>query len=370
MRIAQIAPLFEAVPPKLYGGTERVVYALTEELVAMGHDVTLFASGDSLTSAKLDPPWPRALRLDPSVLDWVALYNLMMEYVYRRKDRFDVLHFHTDYFPNSLFSRQNVPFLTTLHGRLDLKEFAAVYGLFPEVPLVSISNNQRTPVPDLGWIATVHHGMPARLLMPQPVEQSYFAFLGRISPEKGIEDAIRIAGAVGVKLKVAAKVDRADEDYYNEKIAPLLKQNPNVEFIGEINDAQKPAFLSGAKALLFPIRWPEPFGLVMIEAMACGCPVIAMKCGSVPEVMDHGVTGFIVETVEEAIEACGKLDQIDRTGGAARVRQALDQPAHGRGLRCDLPAPGRRQSDPGTAGRRRLSSRRHALAQRGWPIIL
>ena len=312
MRIAQIAPLFEAVPPKLYGGTERVVYALTEELVAMGHDVTLFASGDSITSARLDPPWPRALRLDPSVQDWVALYNLMMEYVYRRKDQFDVLHFHTDYFPNSLFSRQHVPFLTTLHGRLDLKEFAAVYGLFPDVPLVSISNNQRTPVPDLGWVGTVLHGIPARLLTPQPVAQTYFAFLGRISPEKGIEDAIRIASAAGVKLKVAAKVDKADAEYFKNSIEPLLKDD-NVEFIGEINDAQKPAFLSGAKALLFPIRWPEPFGLVMIEAMACGCPVIAMRCGSVPEVMDDGVTGFIVDTVDEAIAACGRLGELDRT---------------------------------------------------------
>ena len=312
MRIAQIAPLFEAVPPKLYGGTERVVYALTEELVAMGHDVTLFASGDSVTSAKLDPPWPRALRLDPTVLDWVATYNLMMEYVYRRKDAFDVLHFHTDYFPNSLFSRQEVPFLTTLHGRLDLKEFAAVYGMFPNVPLVSISDNQRTPVPDLGWIGTVHHGMPAKLLTPQPMEQSYYAFLGRISPEKGIEDAIRIAGALGVTLRVAAKVDKADEAYFKSAIEPLLAHNPNVEFIGEINDAQKPAFLSGAKALLFPIRWPEPFGLVMIEAMACGCPVIAMRHGSVPEVMDDGITGFIVESVEEAIAACRRLPELDR----------------------------------------------------------
>jgi glycosyltransferase involved in cell wall biosynthesis len=322
MRIAQIAPLFEAVPPKLYGGTERVVYSLTEELVAMGHDVTLFASGDSLTSAKLDAPWPRALRLDPDVKDWVATYHLLMEYVYRRKDAFDIMHFHTDYFPNSLFSRQKVPFLTTLHGRLDLPEFAAVYRMFPNVPLISISDSQRKPVPDLGWAATVYHGMPKDLLTPQNVagERDYFAFLGRISPEKGIERAIQIAGQVGVTLKVAAKVDKADAEYFKESVEPLLK-NAHVEFIGEINDAQKPAFLSGAKALLFPIDWPEPFGLVMIEAMACGCPVIAMRRGSVPEVMDDGVSGFIVDSVDEAIAACGRLHTLDR----ARVRAQFDK---------------------------------------------
>jgi glycosyltransferase involved in cell wall biosynthesis len=322
MRIAQIAPLFEAVPPKLYGGTERVVYSLTEELVAMGHDVTLFASGDSLTSAKLEPVWPQALRLDPSIRDWVSTYAILMEYVRQRCDAFDVLHFHVDYWPNSLFSRQAVPFVTTLHGRLDLPEFAAVYRMFPNAPLVSISNNQRTPVPDLGWAATVYHGMPQNLLTPQPVsgERDYFAFLGRISPEKGIERAIRIAQACGVTLKVAAKVDKADEAYFKSDVEPLLATG-GVEFIGEINDAQKPAFLSGAKALLFAIDWPEPFGLVMIEAMACGCPVIAFRRGSVPEVMDDGVTGFIVENVEEAIAACGRLGEIDRAGVRARFDQ-------------------------------------------------
>jgi len=313
MRIAQIAPLFEAVPPKLYGGTERVVYALTEELVAMGHDVTLFASGDSITSAKLDAIWPRALRLDPTIKDWVSTYFRMLELVYRRAHEFDILHFHIDYFPSSLFSRQPTPFLTTIHGRLDLPEFGEVYRLFPDVPLVSISNNQRKPLPDLGWVATVLHGMPANLLTPQPVAQEYFAFLGRISPEKGIESAIRIATRCGVKLKVAAKVDNADREYYETSVKPLLT-NDNVEFIGEINDQQKPAFLSGAKALLFPIDWPEPFGLVMIEAMACGCPVIARRRGSVPEVMDDGVTGFIFETEDEAVAALGKLGTIDRAG--------------------------------------------------------
>jgi glycosyltransferase involved in cell wall biosynthesis len=312
MRIAQIAPLFEAVPPKLYGGTERVVYALTEELVAMGHDVTLFASGDSITSATLDAMRPRALRLDPSVKDWIAYYMRMMELVRRRAHEFDVLHFHTDYFPSSLFSRQATPFLTTLHGRLDLPEFADVYNIFPEVPMVSISDSQRLPLPDLNWVATVLHGMPADLLKPVPVKQEYLAFLGRISPEKGIETAIRIAGRVGIKLRVAAKVDNADREYFETCVAPLVRENPNVEFIGEINDEQKPAFLSGAHALLFPIDWPEPFGLVMIESMGCGCPVIAFRRGSVPEVMDHGVTGFIVDNEDEAVAAVGRLGELDR----------------------------------------------------------
>ncbi|MDE2198965.1 MAG: glycosyltransferase family 4 protein, partial [Rhodospirillales bacterium] len=281
--------------------------------------VTLFASGDSVTSAKLEATWPQALRLDPTILDWVATYYVMLEHVYRQADRFDILHFHIDYFPSPLFLRQKTPFLTTLHGRLDLPELGKVYRTFPDVPLVSISNSQRNPVPDLGWTATVLHGLPPTLLTPQPVEQEYFAFLGRISPEKGIERAIRIAGACGVKLKVAAKVDKADAVYFKTSIEPLLA-DANVEFIGEINDAQKPAFLSGAKALIFAIDWPEPFGLVMIEAMACGCPVIAMRRGSVPEVMQDGVTGFIVENVEEAIAACGRLGEIDRAG----VRRAFE----------------------------------------------
>ncbi len=321
MRIAQIAPLFEAVPPKLYGGSERVVYSLTEALVAMGHDVTLFASGDSTTSAKLDAPWPRSLRLDPDIRDWVATYALMTEYVRQRADRFDVLPFHMDYWPNSVFTRQDVPFVTTLHGRLDLPEFAAVYRMFPQVPLVSISNSQRKPLPDVGWAATIYHGMPENLLTPVPVtKRDYVAFLGRISPEKGIERAIEIAGRCGIKLKVAAKVDKADADYFEEFVEPLLA-DANVEFIGEINDSQKPAFLSGARALLFPIDWPEPFGLVMIEAMACGCPVIAMRRGSVPEVMDDGVTGFVVENVDEAVAAFGRLDQIDRNGVRAQFEK-------------------------------------------------
>jgi glycosyltransferase involved in cell wall biosynthesis len=321
MRIAQISPLFEAVPPKLYGGTERVVYSLTEELVALGHDVTLFASGDSVTSATLAPMRDQAIRLDPSVKDWVSIYYRMVEMIYRRKDEFDVLHFHIDYFPLSLFTRQNTPFLTTIHGRLDLPEFVETYGTFPNAPFVSISDSQRKPIPNLNWVRTVLHGMPANLLKPQPVKQEYGAFLGRVSPEKGLDQAIQIAGKAGLKLKVAAKVDNADKEYYDTIIKPLIKGNSNVEFIGEINDAQKPEFLSGAHALIFPIRWPEPFGLVMIESMACGTPVIAFNHGSVPEVIDNGVTGFIVNDIDEAVKALGKVDTLDR----AKVRATFDR---------------------------------------------
>jgi glycosyltransferase involved in cell wall biosynthesis len=321
MRIAQISPLYEAVPPKLYGGTERVVYSLTEELVAMGHDVTLFASGDSITSATLAPMRDEALRLDPTVKDPIAVHYRMVEMIYRRKDEFDVLHFHIDYFPLSLFIRQNVPFLTTIHGRLDVAEFIEVFGTFRDAPFVSISDNQRKPIPHLNWVRTVLHGMPANLLTPQPVKQEYVAFLGRISPEKGVDKAIRIASRAGLKLKIAAKVDNADKEYYDSQIKPLIQYNANVEFIGEINDQQKPAFLSGAHALLFPIDWPEPFGLVMIEAMACGTPVIAFRSGSVPEVIDDGVSGFIVSTEDEAVAATKRLHQLDR----ATVRATFDR---------------------------------------------
>jgi glycosyltransferase involved in cell wall biosynthesis len=321
MRIAQISPLFEAVPPKLYGGTERVVYSLTEELVAMGHDVTLFASGDSITSATLAPMREQALRLDPTVKDWVAIYYRFVEMVYRRKDEFDVMHFHIDYFPMSLFMRQKVPFLTTLHGRLDLPEFVETYTTFKDAPYVSISDSQRKPIPHLNWVRTVLHGMPANLLTPQPVKQEYAAFLGRISPEKGVDRAIQIAGKAGLKLKIAAKVDNADKEYYDSKIRPLIQGNPDVEFIGEINDTQKPEFLSGAHALIFPINWPEPFGLVMIESMACGTPVVAFNCGSGPEVIDSGVTGFIVNDIDEAAAAVRRIHTLDR----AQVRATFDR---------------------------------------------
>ena len=321
MRIAQISPLFEAVPPKLYGGTERVVYSLTEELVAMGHDVTLFASGDSVTSAKLAPMRDRALRLDPSVIDWVAIYMGMIEKIRRVADEFDVLHFHIDYFPLSLFSRQPTPFLTTLHGRLDIPEFKDIYELYPNAPFVSISDAQRRPIPNINWARTVLHGMPADLLTPQPVKQDYLAFLGRISPEKGVDKAIRIAGKTGMKLKIAAKVDKADKAYWDDEIHPLIQASPWVEYIGEINDHQKPEFLSGAHALLFPIDWPEPFGLVMIESMACGTPVIAYNRGSVPEVIDHGVSGFIVHDEASAVQSLERLGDLDR----ATVRATFDR---------------------------------------------
>ncbi len=317
MRIAQIAPLFESVPPLRYGGTERVVHWLTEELVGMGHDVTLFATGDSRTSAKLVPMRAQGERFARNFEYNNAPYARMIELVRRQADQFDVLHFHIDFHPFSVFTRQSTPFLTTLHGRLDQGWIPQIYDLFPEVPLVSISDRQRAPMPHLNYAATILHGMPRDLLRPVADGQDYFAFLGRISPEKGIEAAIRIASAAGVKLVVAAKVGEEDAPYYAEVIAPLLEGDA-VEFIGEIDDSQKPAFLSDAKALLFPIDWPEPFGLVMIEAMACGCPVIAFRKGSVPEVIEDGHTGFIVDTVDEAVSACARLPELDRAAVRAR----------------------------------------------------
>jgi glycosyltransferase involved in cell wall biosynthesis len=319
MRIAQIAPLHEAVPPKLYGGTERIVSYLTEELVALGHDVTLFASGDSRTSAQLRSVWPRALRLDPGVRDPLAPQFLMVEEVRRQAAEFDVLHFHMDYWPFSVFTRQSTPFVTTLHGRLDLPEIQPLFARFPEVPLVSISNAQRRPMPNARFVNTVWHGLPKDLLTPQPVEPSYLAFLGRICPEKCPDRAIRIARRSGIPLKIAAKVDRADEDYYNEVIRPML-DGPGVELIGEIGETQKAEFLSGALALLMPIDWPEPFGLVMIEAMACGTPVIACNRGSVPEVIEDGISGFIVEDDTGAVAAVERLSTLPR----ARVRQEFE----------------------------------------------
>jgi glycosyltransferase involved in cell wall biosynthesis len=316
MRIAQIAPLHEAVPPKFYGGTERVVSFLTEELVAMGHEVTLFSSGDSITTAQLEAIWPRALRLDPGIRDTLAPQILLMEKVYSRAQDFDILHFHMDYFPSSLFARQNVPFVTTLHGRLDLPELKPVYAGLPKQNLISISNSQRIPLNEANFIATVHHGLPETLLTPRDVTRSYVAFLGRICPEKRPDRAIRIARAAGQRLQLAAKVDKVDADYFNAEIAPLL--GDDAQMIGEINDAQKPDFLSGAKALLMPIDWPEPFGLVMIEAMACGTPVIAYNHGSVPEIIEHGVTGFIVGNEAEAVAALNQIETLDR--GRIRAR--------------------------------------------------
>ncbi len=323
MRIAQVAPLTEAVPPKLYGGTERVVHWLTEELVALGHDVTLFASGDSQTSAKLSPTWPKALRLDGSVRDPNALHMVMLESVRQRCDdeEFDILHFHLDYYPFSLFYRQPTPFLTTLHGRLDLPEHQPVFSTFKDVPVVSISDAQRRPVPNANWVRTVLHGLPEKLLVPKPGTPSYLAVLGRIAPEKGVDRAIKIAMRCGVPLKIAAKIDRVDQDYYDQLIYPLINGNPLVEYVGEIGDHEKPEFLSGALGLLLPIDWPEPFGLVMIESMACGTPVIAYNRGSVPEVIDDGITGFVVEDELSAVTAVNHLTDLSR----ARVREQFEQ---------------------------------------------
>ncbi|MDG0026860.1 glycosyltransferase family 4 protein [Trinickia sp. Y13] len=312
MRIAQIAPLYEAVPPKFYGGTERVVSYLTEALVELGHDVTLFASGDSITSATLDAAWPKALRLDPTIRDPLAPHMLLLEKVRRLASQFDVLHFHLDYLPFSLFADAAAPSLTTLHGRLDLPELQPVFDTFSQANVVSISQSQRIPLPQARWRDTVYHGLPEHLLTPQPhCEPEYLAFLGRICPEKRVDTAIKIAAMSGLPLKIAAKIDKVDRDYFKEQIEPLLSQ-AHVEFVGEIDEARKPEFLSRAKALLFPIDWCEPFGLVMIEAMACGTPVIAFNRGSVPEVIDHAVTGYIVEDVQGAVAALERLPELSR----------------------------------------------------------
>ncbi len=317
MRIAQIAPLTEAVPPRLYGGTERVVSYLTEELVQLGHDVTLFASGNSITSARLEPGWPIALRFNSSLRDFQAPHTLMLESVSDQADDFDILHFHMDYWPFPLFSRQRTPMVTTLHGRLDLPEQGLIFDRFRHVPLVSISDAQRRPMPAANFVRTIHHGLPPDLLVPQPVKPSYLAFLGRISPEKSPDRAIRIARRAGIPLKMAAKIDRVDEVYYRERIRPLI-DGRHVELIGEIGDADKAEFLSGAVALLTPIDWPEPFGLVMIEAMACGTPVIAFSRGSVPEVVDDGLTGFVVQDEPGAVSAVPLAAALPR--GAIRRR--------------------------------------------------
>ncbi|EJO52813.1 glycosyltransferase, group 1 family protein [Burkholderia multivorans CF2] len=293
---------------------------LTEALVEMGHDVTLFASGDSQTSAKLEAVWPQALRLDPTIRDVMAPHMLLLEQVRRRAEEFDVLHCHIDYYPFSLFSRQPVPHLTTMHGRLDLPELQPIFNAFSDVPVVSISDNQRIPLPQANWLSTVYHGLPENLLTPIPnVKPSYLAFLGRISPEKRVDTAIRIAEQAGLPIKIAAKLDKADRAYYEEKIKPLFSL-PHVEYIGEISEAEKTEFLGNAHALLFPIDWPEPFGLVMIEAMACGTPVIAFKRGSVPEVIDNGVSGFVVEDELSAVAALKRLDTLPRE----QVRAAFE----------------------------------------------
>jgi glycosyltransferase involved in cell wall biosynthesis len=321
MKIAQIAPLIESVPPRLYGGTERIVAYLTEELVRQGHDVTLFASGDSVTGANLVSCAPTALRLDPRIKDWIPYYMLMLDRVREAADDFDILHFHIDQFHFPLFRPIAGRALTTTHGRQDLPDLLPLYVGFSDMPLVSISNAQRRPVANANFVATVYHGLPADLHKPvlQP-RGGYLAFLGRISPEKRPDRAIEIARRLGIPLKIAAKVDKADEIYFREKIAPLLNGS-GVEYVGEINEAAKTEFLGQALALLFPIDWPEPFGLSVIEAMACGTPVLAFRCGSVPEIVDHGISGLIVENLEEAIAAVPQIIKLDRRGVRRRFEE-------------------------------------------------
>jgi glycosyltransferase involved in cell wall biosynthesis len=311
MKIAQVAPLIESVPPRLYGGTERIVSYLTEELVGLGHDVTLFASGDSITSAELARCSTRSLRLDPTVRDVIPHFMLMIDKVRERADEFDILHFHIDLFHFPLFRSLAARTLTTLHGRQDLGDLKPFYSRFSEMPLVSISNDQRKPLPHANFVETIHHGIPANLHRPSFEPTGYLAFLGRISPEKRPDRAIRIARAAGIPLKIAAKVDKVDEDYFRNDILPLI-DGPGVEFIGEINEREKTKFLGDAAALLFPVDWPEPFGLVMIEAMACGTPVLAFRSGSVPEVIEDGVTGKVVDSEEEAIAALPAILSYDR----------------------------------------------------------
>jgi glycosyltransferase involved in cell wall biosynthesis len=319
MRIAQIAPLYESCPPQLYGGTERVVSYLTEELVRMGHEVTLFASGDSQTKARLVAGSKRALRLDASVTDPLAYHMIMMGRVLQEAEQFDILHFHTDYLHYPTFATGPHPIVTTLHGRQDLPDLPALYREFRDTPLVSISDHQRTPLPRAHWIKTIHHGLPKDLLPFGEGNGGYLAFIGRISPEKRLDRAIEIACNAGIPLKVAAKIDKADTQYYHEVIEPMICEG--VEFIGEINEVQKRDFLGRARALLFPIDWPEPFGLVMIEAMSCGTPVLAFDCGSVPEVIKDGVTGIVVADMEAAHAALPEVLRLDRR----RVRAEFDR---------------------------------------------
>lgn len=321
MRIAQVAPLYESVPPKLYGGTERVVSYLTEELVRQGHDVTLFASGDSITQAKLVPVCERSLRLNPDCIDQMAHHILMLEQVYRQAEKFDIIHFHVDYLHFPLSRRCPVPHVTTLHGRLDIPDLQPLYREFSDMPVVSISNSQREPLPWANWQATVYHGVPETLYTFREKPGNYLAFLGRISPEKRVDRAIEVAKRLGLPIRIAAKVDKQDKEYFHEKIEPLF-DHPLVEYIGEVGDGpEKDEFLGNAMALLFPINWPEPFGLVMIEAMACGTPVIAYNRGSVPEVLQHGVTGFIVNNLEDTVKAVERIDSIDR----AMCRQVFEK---------------------------------------------
>ncbi len=319
MRIAQVAPLYESVPPKYYGGIERVVSYLTEELVRQGHEVTLFASGDSVTKARLVAPCRRSLRMDKQCVDQLVHQILMLELVFKDTSRFDIIHFHIDYLHFPLSRRQSTPHVTTLHGRLDIPDLVSLYQEFKEIPVISISDAQRDPLPWLNWQGTVYHGLPDDLYTFRPEPGKYLAFLGRISPEKRVDRAIDIAKRIAMEIKIAAKVDATDREYFDDVIAPLL-HDPLVEYVGEIGEGEKDEFLGNAYALLFPIAWPEPFGLVMIEAMACGTPVIAYRQGSVPEVMEEGVTGFIVHSLEDAVRAAERIPSLSRQ----RCRQLFE----------------------------------------------
>lgn len=314
MRIAQVAPLYEAVPPKLYGGTERVVSLLTEELVRRGHEVTLFASGDSVTTARLAAVTERARRLDATSRELLAADTVrQLDLVFGNARDFDVIHCHVDYLAYPFSGLVSTPTLHTVHGRLDLPYLTLVYRQFKHVPLVSISDAQRTPLADIGvtWAGTVHHGLAPERFAFSPTPGTYLAFLGRLSPEKQPDVAIEVAKRAGLPLRIAAKVDAADQEYFDRAVAPLL-DHPLIEFIGEIGDADKAAFLGGARALLFPIDWPEPFGLVMLEALACGTPVVARPCGSVPEIVRSGVNGFMADSVPDLVEAVARVDALDR----------------------------------------------------------
>lgn len=320
MRIAQVAPLWESVPPKLYGGTERIVSYVTEELVAMGHDVTLFASGDSETTARLEAICPQALRLNTGIFNRDAPLIMLQEKGLGSAHDFDIIHSHLDFTGFPLARRNPVPVVTTLHGRLDLPELKPVYREFSEMPLVSISDAQRLPLPWANWAGTIYHGLPRNMYSFQAESQGYLAFLGRIAPEKRPDQAIEIAKRSGIPLRIAAKVDPSDRMYFEAEVEPLL-HHPLIEFVGEISDAEKDEFIGNAMALVCPYDWPEPFGLVLIEAFACGTPVIAYRRGSIPEIVDHGVTGFICDTVDEMVNAVGQVPLIDRK----RCRTAFDE---------------------------------------------
>ena len=320
MKIAQVAPLYESVPPKYYGGTERVVSYLTEELVRQGHEVTLFASGDSVTRAQLVPSCLQALRLDKTCTDRLAPHVTMLEQVFQGAGQFDVIHFHIDYLHFPLWRRHWTPQVTTLHGRLDLPEIIPLYREFRDMAVVSISNAQRRPLPWVNWQDTVYHGLPETLYTFRAQPGAYLAFMGRISPEKGVDRAIELAKRLVTPIKIAAKVDASDQEYFTQVVQPLLR-HPLVEYVGEIGEGDKDVFLGHAAALLFLIDWPEPFGLAMIEAMACGTPVIAYRRGSVPEVIDDGVTGFIVDSLEGAVKAVGEVASLSRR----RCREVFEE---------------------------------------------